>query len=86
MIFANALDNAIAACRAGGGPPSIRITGQRQGDLYLLAFENTCPAGPLPPAGTGLANIRAAAEKYQGAVLAEKTDQRFSLHVLLHIP
>ncbi len=86
VIFANALDNAIAACRAGGGPPSIRITGQRQGDLYLLAFENTCPAGPLPPAGTGLANIRAAAEKYQGAVLAEKTDQRFSLHVLLHIP
>ena len=56
MIFANALDNAIAACRSAAGERSIRITGRQQGDFYLLAFENTCLEGPLPPAGTGLAN------------------------------
>lgn len=85
VIFANALDNAIAACRSGGGAPSIRISGTRQGDFYMLLFENTCPEGPLPPAGTGLSNIRAAAEKYRGAVLTEKTGGRFSLSVLLDI-
>ncbi len=85
VIFSNALDNAIAACRSGGGTPSIRITGKRQGDFYMLAFENTCPGGPLPPAGTGLANIRSAAEKYRGAVLTEKAGGQFSLNVLLNI-
>lgn len=85
VIFANALDNALHACRAAGGACSIRIRGERQGDFYMLTFENTCPAGPLPPEGTGLANIRAAAEKYRGAVLTEKTGCRFSLNVLLNI-
>ena len=68
-----------------GGERSIRITGRQQGDFYLLAFENTCLEGPLPPAGTGLANIRAAAEKYRGAVLAEKEGGRFTLNVLLNV-
>lgn len=84
VIFANALDNAIRACRSCEGAPSLRITGKRQGDFYMLHFENTCPAGPLPPAGTGLASIRAAAEKYRGAVSAEKNGQHFSLHILLN--
>ena len=85
VIFANALDNAIAACRSAAGERSIRITGRQQGDFYLLALENTCLVGPLPPAGTGLANIRAAAEKYRGAVLAEKEGGRFTLNVLLNV-
>ena len=84
VIFANALDNAIAACRSGGGAGSIRISGKRQGEFYMLTFENTCPAGPPAPAGTGLSNIKAVAEKYHGAVLTEKTGQRFSLSVLLN--
>lgn len=85
VIFANALDNAIHACRTGQEPPSIRVAGRRQGDFYLLEFENTCSGGPLPPAGTGLANIRSVAEKYRGAVLTEKEEGRFSLNVLLNI-
>ena len=51
----------------------------------MLAFENSCPAGPLPPAGTGLSNIRSVAEKYHGAVLTEQAEGRFSLNVLLDI-
>ena len=85
VVFANALDNAIAACQSGGGAKSLRISGKRQGDFCMLTFENTCPDTPLPPAGTGLSNIKAVAEKYHGAVLTEKSGGRFSLNVLLNI-
>ena len=85
VVFANALDNAIAACRSGGGAGSIRISGKRQGDFYMLIFENTCLDGPPPVAGTGLSNIEAVAEKYHGAVLTEKDGGKFSLNVLLNI-
>lgn len=85
VIFANALDNAISACGAAKGTKFIRISGKRQGDFYMISFENTCPPGAMPPEGTGLSNIRAAAEKYHGTMLTEKTGQRFSLHVLLNI-
>ncbi len=85
VIFANALDNAIRACQAVQGAGSIRISGERQGDFYLLAFENPCLDGPASPMGTGLANIKAVAEKYHGAMLTEQKDRRFSLNVLLNI-
>ena len=85
VLFANALDNAIAACRADSGAKTIRISGKKQGDFYMLTFENTCSGEPLPSAGTGLSNIRAVAEKYRGAVLAEKIGRQYSLNVLLNI-
>ena len=85
VIFANALDNAINACQSAKGTKLIRIHGERQGDFYMLAFENTCSDEPLPPAGTGLSNIKSVAEKYHGATLTEKVGQRFSLNVLLNI-
>ena len=85
VLFANVLDNAITACRAQDGAKSIRISGKRQGDFYMLTFENTCSQEPLPPAGTRLSNIRVVAEKYHGAVLTEKTGGWFSLNVLLNV-
>ncbi len=85
VLFANVLDNAITACRAQDGAKSIRISGKRQGDFYMLTFENTCADEPLPPAGTGLSNIRVVVEKYHGAVLTEKAGRRFSLNVLLNV-
>ena len=51
----------------------------------MLTFENTCSGEPLPPAGTGLANIRAVAEKYHGAVLTEKSGGQYCLSVLLNV-
>ncbi|MCI9331334.1 MAG: GHKL domain-containing protein [Oscillibacter sp.] len=84
VIFANALDNAITACRKSAGAKAIRIGGKQQGDFYMLTFENTCPDEPLSPAGTGLSNIQAVAEKYRGAVLTEKSGPRFYLSVLLN--
>ncbi len=83
VIFANALDNAIHACQEAKDARSIRISGERQGDFFMLVFENTCSSEPLPPMGTGLSNIQAVAEKYQGAMVMEKTGEWFSLHVLL---
>ena len=86
VLFANALDNAITACRLYDGAKTLQISGKQQGDFYMLTFENTCSDEPLPPVGTGLSNIRAVAEKYHGAVLTEKTGKRFSLNILLNIP
>lgn len=85
IIFANALDNAVSACQSAGGTASIRISGERQGDFYMLEFNNTCLDEPLPPMGTGLSNIKAVAEKYHGAMLTEKKNRHFSLNVLLNI-
>ena len=85
VIFANALDNAICACRSIEGTKSIRINGERQGDFYMLTFENACSDEPLPSPGTGLFNIKSVAEKYHGAMLAERAGRHFSLNVLLNI-
>ena len=85
VLFANALDNAIAACRANDGANTLRISGKQQGDFYMLTFENTCSDEPLPPAGTGLSNIKAVAEKYHGALLTEKNGRQYVLSVLLNV-
>ena len=85
VLFANALDNAITACRANDGAKAIRIGGKRQGDFYMLTFENTCSNKPVPPAGTGLSNIKAVAEKYHGALMTEKNGRQYYLSVLLNL-
>ena len=85
VLFANALDNAITACRATDGAKAIRVSGKQQGDFYMLTFENTCSDGPQPPEGTGLSNIKAVAEKYHGAMLTEKSERKFYLCVLLNV-
>lgn len=85
VIFANALDNALRAAAGAEGEPFLRVRGERQGDFYRLEFENSCVAGPPPEPGTGLRNIRAAAEKYGGAVAYEQSGGRFRLDVLLNI-
>jgi len=84
VLFANALDNAITACRANDGAKAIRISGKQQGDFYMLTFENTCSDEPMPPVGTGLSNIKAVAEKYHGAMLTEKNGRQYYLSVLLN--
>ena len=85
VLFANALDNAITACRANDGAKALRISGKQQGNFYMLTFENTCSDEPLPSAGTGLSNIKAVAEKYRGAMLAEKNGRQYYLSVLLNV-
>ena len=85
VIFANALDNALAACGAVGEGAFLRVRDRRQGELYCLTFENSCLPGTDVRPGTGLANVRAAAEKYRGAAAFRREDGRFRLDVLLNI-
>lgn len=85
VIFANALDNALQASLLAEDERFLSLRGERQGDFYRLEVENTCLPGPMPHIGVGLSNIKAAAEKYHGAMLVEKTDARFRLNVLLNI-
>lgn len=83
ILFSNALDNALQAHSSW-----LRVTGKRQGDFYLLVFENACLSQPRPEIGTGLSNIKAVAEKYGGQMEIEiETAERgfvFRLHILLN--
>ncbi len=87
IILGNALDNAISACsRMGGGKQKyIHVTGKVQGDFLLMEIENSYSGGQIR-SGTGLANIRAAVEKYQGAVEIRTEGEKFVLSLLVIIP
>lgn len=88
IILSNALDNAIRACRDidAGAEKYIRLTGRIQGDFVLLEVENGFQGKGLSERGTGLSNIKAVAEKYQGAMSVKTQGNSFILSVLLVIP
>lgn len=88
IILSNALDNAIHACNKmeDGAEKYIRVAGRIQGDFLLMEIENSFRGESMPREGTGLSNIRAVAEKYQGAVSVKMRESVFLLHVLLIIP
>lgn len=94
VLFGNALDNAVNACRElknnfsseySKNSSFIRISGEQQGNFYMLEFENTCLPGTLPTAGIGLSNIKAVTEKYGGTMIIEKSDSLFRLNIILDI-
>ena len=88
IILSNALDNAIRACRDinGGEETYIRVSGRIQGDFVLMEVENSFQAKGRAGEGTGLSNIRAVTEKYQGAMSIKTQGGSFLLSVLLVIP
>lgn len=86
VIFANALDNAIDACRQINNVSFIYINGIQQGNFYMLEFENTCSTDLKQVVmGTGLSNIKTVAEKYGGTICIEKKPTLFRLNILLNI-
>lgn len=88
IILSNALDNAIRACRDinGGAETYIRVSGRIQGDFVLMEVENSFQEKGRAGEGTGLSNIRAVTEKYQGAMSIKTQGGSFILSVLLVIP
>lgn len=88
VILSNALDNGIRACREMEDEENkyIRVTGRIQGDLILMEIENSFSGRAMLREGTGLANIKAAAGKYHGAVSIKTEGRVFLLSVLLIIP
>lgn len=88
IILSNALDNAIRACQDSGDQAEkyIRVSGRLQGDFILLEVENGFSGKRSFVKGTGLSNIAAVAEKYQGTMSIRTKGTSFTLSVLLVIP
>lgn len=87
IVLSNGLDNAIRACRdVSGAEKYIRVTGHTQGDFVLIEIENSFQGKAAPGRGTGLSNIKAAAEAYQGAMSIKTEGMDFLLSVLFVIP
>ena len=88
IILSNALDNAINACKSidGSLEKYIGVTGKIQGDFILIEIENSFQGKAAFKNGTGLSNIRAVAEKYDGAMSIRTQGSTFILSVLLIIP
>lgn len=85
VILGNALDNAISACRRINDEKQryIYVTGKVQGDFLLMEIENSYSGQKVIHCGTGLANIRASAEKYQGAMEIRTEGEKFVLSILI---
>lgn len=85
IILSNALDNAIHACRKmeEGAEKYIRVAGHMQGDFLLLEIENSYDGKSRIRQGTGLSNIKAVAERYQGTMHVRTQGTVFMLNVLL---
>ncbi|MDE6662863.1 MAG: GHKL domain-containing protein [Lachnospiraceae bacterium] len=88
IILGNALDNALSACKriSNGKEKYIHVAGKVQGDFLLMEIENSFTGRRTIRSGTGLANIRAAVEKYQGAMEIRTEGEKFVLSLLLIIP
>lgn len=85
MILANALDNAIHACReVTGTQPKLSVKVRRRYHFLIIEVVNTVVQvqGRLEY-GTGLNNIRYTAEKYEGTMEIENSGGEFWLTVLL---
>ena len=88
IILGNALDNAVSACSRLSDEKQkyIHVAGKAQGDFLLLEIENSYSGRRMIQSGTGLANIKAAVEKYQGAMEIRTEGEKFVLSILLIIP
>lgn len=88
IILGNALDNAVSACSRISDEKQryIHVAGKVQGDFLFMEIENSYSGGRILHSGTGLANIRAAAEKYQGALEVRTEEEKFVLSILIIIP
>jgi two-component sensor histidine kinase len=63
----------------------IYVNSSLQGAFLLLEVKNSCGVSKEIQWGTGLANIRAVAEKYQGAMEIRTEDGVFVLTVLMNM-
>lgn len=88
IVLSNALDNAISACEQieHGMQKFIHVTGKLQGSFLMIEILNSYTGKKAVNRGTGIANIKAVAEKYGGAMNIQTEGDVFSLSVLFIIP
>ncbi|MDE6980208.1 MAG: GHKL domain-containing protein [Lachnospiraceae bacterium] len=85
IILSNVLDNAVSGCgRANEVEGYIHVTGKYQGDFIFMEVSNSYDGENRIREGTGLKNIRAVAEKYQGRVKVSAEDRAFTISILLN--
>lgn len=85
IILANALDNALEEiCSLPEAERFIRIYSRKKGDFFLLHIENGTHKDSVPVYGTGLSNMRAAIEKYEGTMEVSVKENIFTLDILFH--
>lgn len=85
ILLSNGLDNSIKACENLEEPRRyLKAETRRKGNFYLILLENGCDRSlkRVPADGTGLANIRAVMEKYQGRAENEVSDGVYKLKLL----
>ncbi|MCM1287541.1 MAG: GHKL domain-containing protein [Clostridium sp.] len=88
IVFSNALDNAISACERmeDDAQKFIHISGKVQGLFLMIEISNSYTGKKAVNRGTGIANIKAVTEKYQGAMDIKMDGKVFTLSVLFIIP
>lgn len=88
IVLANALDNAISACEQmkRDARKFIHVSGKVQGSFLMIEIMNSYLGAREINRGTGLANINAVTEKYQGAMDIKTDGNVFTLSVLFVIP
>ncbi len=88
IILSNALDNAIHACKnmSSGAKKYIHVSGRIQGDFLMMEIGNSFQGEGMFKKGTGLSNIKTAADKYHGAMSIKTHGTEAVLNVLLIIP
>lgn len=85
VILANALDNSLEEiCSLPETERFIRIYSHRKRDFFLLHIENGTRKKSVPLYGTGLSNIKAAIEKYEGTMEISTKGNTFCLDILFH--
>lgn len=87
IILSNALDNAIAECKAvDPGSRYIRISSAQKGNVFMLSVENSCTEQTkLPAYGVGLSNIKSVAQQHGGDIEIDISGCAFTLSVLIVI-
>lgn len=84
ILFANILDNAIAACKKEMPEKRwLSVCAQVKAQLLIIEAVNSTSATKPVPFGTGLQNIRHVAESYHGTMETELENGQFRISVLL---
>ncbi|MDI0264448.1 GHKL domain-containing protein [Clostridioides difficile] len=88
IVFANAIDNAIKACRLVDKQNRyLKLSSKLEGGFFLIEIKNSY--NPInnytSGSGIGISNIKEIAKKYQGAISIDNTSDYFQISIMLVI-
>lgn len=87
ILFANAIDNAIAGCmESADDEKTIGMVVKAKNNFLFIQIENNCAPQKQVVWGTGLKNMKATADKYGGSIETEVKESHFVVRILLCMP